>query len=128
MAHVRRVLATAVLASLLVGKVGAEEPLRLLPMRDVDIIYEVTLPSRPRIRERVRYLAAELLERVDGLHKSTTIFDRRTHEMTIINSANRTFLKFGYAAATARAWAEGHLQARQRISRCGIALRRLVVD
>jgi hypothetical protein len=62
-------------------------------MRNVDIIYEVTLPSQPRIRERVRYLAAELLERVDGPHKSTTIFDRRTHEITIINSANRTFLK-----------------------------------
>ena len=40
----------------------------------VDIIYEVTLPSQPRIRERVRYLAAELLEQVDGPHKSTKIF------------------------------------------------------
>jgi hypothetical protein len=41
----------------------------------------------------VRYLAAELLERVDGPHKSTTIFDRRTHQMTILTSANRSFLK-----------------------------------
>jgi hypothetical protein len=93
MARIRRALPTAVLASLLVGKAGAEQPTQLLPTSDVDIIYEVTLPSQPRIRERVRYLAAELLERVDGPHKSTTIFDRRTHQMTILTSANRTFLK-----------------------------------
>jgi hypothetical protein len=37
----------------------------------------------------VRFLAAELLERVDGPHKSTTIFDR--HQMTTL--ATRTFLK-----------------------------------
>ena len=66
MAHIRRVLPTAVLASLLIGKAGAEKPPQLLPTRDVDIIYDVTLPSQPRVRERVRYLAAELLERVDG--------------------------------------------------------------
>ena len=93
MPHIRRVLPTAVLASLLVGKAGAEQPSQLLPTRDVDIVYDVTLPSQPRVRERVRYLAAELLERVDGPHKSTTIFDRRTHEITILTSANRTFLK-----------------------------------
>ena len=86
-------LPTAALASLLVGKAEAQQPPQLLPTSDVDIIYEVTLPSQPRIRERVRYLAAELLERVDGPHKSTTIFDRRAHQMTILTSANRTFLK-----------------------------------
>jgi hypothetical protein len=59
----------------------------------VDIIYDVTLPSQPHVRERVRYLAAELLERVDGPHKSTTTFDRRTHEIIILTLANRTFLK-----------------------------------
>ena len=93
MARVRLALPTAVLASLLIGKAGAEEPTRLLPTRDVDINYDVTLPSQPRIRERVRYRAAELLERVDGPHNSTTILDRRTHEMTIIDTANRTVLK-----------------------------------
>jgi hypothetical protein len=93
MALICRVLRTAVLASLLVVKAGAEKPPQLLPTRDVDIIYEVTLPSQSRIRERLRYLAAELLERVDSPYKSTTIFDRRTHEITILWSANRTFLK-----------------------------------
>jgi hypothetical protein len=93
MPHIRCVLPTAVLVSLLVGKAGAEQLPQLLPTRDVDIIYDVTLPSQPRVRERVRYLAAELLERVDGPHKSTTIFDRRTHEIIILTSANRSFLK-----------------------------------
>jgi hypothetical protein len=89
MVHIRPALPAAVLASLLVGKAEAEQPTQLLPTSDVDIIYEVTLTSQPRVRERVRYLAAELLERVDGPHKSTTIFDRRTHEMTILTFANR---------------------------------------
>jgi hypothetical protein len=57
------------------------------------LTYDVTLPSQPRIRERVRWLAAEQLERVDGPDKSTTIFDRRTHEITLLTPANRTFRK-----------------------------------
>ena len=118
------VLPTAVLASLLIGKAGAEKPPQLLPTRDVDIIYEVTLPSQPRIRERVRYLAAELLERVDGPHKSTTIFDCRTHRDHHPFVGKPYLSQVGYAAAAARARARGHAQARQRISRCGIALRR----
>ena len=128
MALIRRVLRTAVLASLLVVKAGAEKPPQLLPTRDVDIIYEVTLPSQSRIRERLRYLAAELLERVDSPYKSTTIFDRRTHEITILCVGKPYLSQVGYAAAAARARARGDAQARQRISRCGIPLRRLVVD
>ena len=47
MPRIRRVLPTAVLASLLVGKAWAEQPPQLLPTRDVDIIYDVTLhPNR----------------------------------------------------------------------------------
>jgi hypothetical protein len=59
----------------------------------VDITYDVTLPSQPRVRERVRWFASEQLERVDGPHKSTTIFNRRTHEMILLTSGNRTFLQ-----------------------------------
>ena len=55
MSHIRRVLPTAVLVSLLIGKAGAEQPPQLLPTHDVDIIYDVTLPSQPRVRERVRF-------------------------------------------------------------------------
>ena len=84
-------LATAVLASLLVGPVARAESPQLLPTRDVDITYDVTLPSQPRVRERVRWLAAEKLERVDGPHKSTTIFNRRTREIIHLSLADRTF-------------------------------------
>ena len=44
-----------------------------------------------RVRERVRWLAAEKLERVDGPHKSTTIFNRRTREIIHLSLADRTF-------------------------------------
>jgi hypothetical protein len=127
MAHIRRALTTAILASLLVGKAGAEQPPQLLPTSDVDVIYEVTVPSQPRIRERVRYLAAELLERVDGPHKSTTVFDRRTHQMTILTSANRTFLKLDMPQQPEEPGPKATLK-RGNIRRCGIALRRLVVN
>jgi hypothetical protein len=93
MGHLRRLPPTAVLALLMVGPVaGAEKP-QLLPTQDVDVSYDVALPSQPRIRERMRWLAAEQLERVDGPDKSTTIFDRRTHEITLLTPANRTFRK-----------------------------------
>ena len=108
MTQIRRVLATTVLASLLVGKAGAEQPPHLLPTRDVDITYDLTLPSQPRVRERVRWLAAELLERVDGPHKSSTIFNRRTHEIIILTSAKPYLSPVGYAAAAAGACARGH--------------------
>ena len=91
MRYLRCLPPIAVLASLVVGPVAGAEPPQLLPTRDVDITYDVTLPSQPRVRERVRWLAAEQLERVDGPHKSTTIFNRRTHEITLLTSANRTF-------------------------------------
>ena len=91
MVDLRRLPPNAVLVSLLAGSAaGAEKPPQLLPTSDVDITYDVTLPSQPRIRERARWLAAEQLERVDGPHKSTTIFNRRTHEITLL-TANRTF-------------------------------------
>src|SRR6516164_2217454 len=81
----------AFLSSLLVGPVARAESPQLLPTRDVDITYDVTLPSQPRVRERMRWLAAEQLERVDGPHKSTTIFNRRAREIIHLSSANRTF-------------------------------------
>ena len=91
MGYLRYLPPTAVLASLLVGPMARAEPPQLLPTRDVDITYDVNLPSQSRVRERVRWLAAEQLERVDGPHISTTIFNRRTHEMTLLSSANCTF-------------------------------------
>ena len=48
-------------AILLIGSAGAvaEEQPKLLPTRDVDIRYDVTRPQKPRVRERVRWLASE---------------------------------------------------------------------
>jgi hypothetical protein len=91
MGYLRCLPPTAVLASLLVGPVARAESPQLLPTRDVDITYDVTLPSQSRVRERMRWLAAEQLERVDGPHRSTTIFNRRTREIIHLSSANRTF-------------------------------------
>lgn len=65
----------------------------LTPTRDVDITYDVTRPQKPPIRERVRWLAAEHLERVDGTRGSTTIFDRSAHDVTLLTPANRTYRK-----------------------------------
>jgi hypothetical protein len=93
MGYLRCLPPTAVLASLLIAPVARAESPQLLPTHDVDITYDVTLPSQPRVRERVRWLATDQLERVDGPHKSTTIFNRRTHEMILLTSGNRTFLK-----------------------------------
>jgi len=93
MGYLRCLPPTAILASLLVGPVAQAAPSHLLPTRDVDIVYDVTLHAQPRVRERVRWLAAEQLERVDGPRKSTTIFNRRTHQMTLLTSADRSFLQ-----------------------------------
>ena len=93
MGYLRCLPPAAVLASLLVGPVARAETPQLLTTRDVDVTYDVTLPSQPRVRERMRWLAAEQLERVDGPHRSTTIFNRRTREIIHLSSANRTFLQ-----------------------------------
>ena len=71
----------------------AEEAPQLLPTRDVDISYDVTRPQQAKIRQRVRWLAAEHLERVDGPDKAATIFDRRTHEITLLVPASRSYRK-----------------------------------
>jgi hypothetical protein len=87
------VLSPAVVALLLTGPAPAEERPQLHPTRDVDIIYDVTRPQEPKVRERVRWLASEGLERVDGADKSSTIFNRSAHEITLLTPANRTYRK-----------------------------------
>ena len=94
MSHLRSLPPTAVLALLLVGSPPrADERPQLFPTRDVDITYDVTRPQKPKIRERVRWLASQGVERIDGRDKSSTIFDLNKHEITLITPANRTYRK-----------------------------------
>ena len=97
MSHLRGLPSTAVLvlAVLLVALPlrAEEQPPQELPTRDVDISYQITRPHQPTIIQRRRWLASERLVRVDGPDKSATIYDRNAHEITVLNPANRTYLK-----------------------------------
>jgi len=88
----------AALTVLLAGTASrADDQPKLLPTRDVDIRYEVTRPQEPKVHERVRWLAAEHLERVDASGRSTSIFDRDGHVVTLLTPATRTFRKLDQA-------------------------------
>jgi hypothetical protein len=113
MSELPRVLPVGVLALLLAGfPAQAGERPQLFPTRDVDITYDVTRPQEPKYRERVRWLASEGLERIDGAHKSSTIFDRNAREITLITPASRTYRKL-----------EG-TQGRPPVPEPGVSLRR----
>ncbi len=68
---------------------AAERP-ALFPTRDVSIVYDVFWPNRPRVRERVRWLASKGLARIDGPNHST-IFDRNAHFVVLLNPATHTY-------------------------------------
>jgi hypothetical protein len=70
-----------------------EQQPQILPTRDVDISYQITRLHQPTIIQRRRGLASERLLRSDGRDKSATIFDRNAREITVLNPANRTYLK-----------------------------------
>ncbi len=94
MSTLRSLPPTVALALLLAGsQPRADERPQLFPTRDVDITYDVTRPHEPKIRERVRWLASEGLERIDGADKSSTIFNRNGHEITLVSPATRTYRK-----------------------------------
>jgi len=81
----------AFMVLLATAAVRADDSPHLFPTRDVDITYEITRPQQPKIRERVRWLAAEHLERIDTPDKSTTIYDRSAHTVTLLSSKSRTY-------------------------------------
>ena len=95
MSNLRSLLPTAVLAMLLLGSSlrAEKQPPQELPTRDVDISYQITRPHQPTIMQRRRWLASERLVRVDGAGKSASIYDRNAHEITVLNLANRTYLR-----------------------------------
>ena len=80
------------------GRSMAQEKPTLLPSRDVDITYRVTLPGEPKTRERARWLAADGLERVDGPSNTTTIFDRKAHYITVLRRKSHSYLKLSSPA------------------------------
>jgi hypothetical protein len=88
-------LAPAAAIALLLGglPLPAQERPQLFPTRDVDITYDVTRPQEPTYSERVRWLANDGLERIDGADKSTTIFNRSAREITLLSAKNRTYRK-----------------------------------
>lgn len=95
MSNLHGVLPTVVLAVLLLGSSlpAEEQQPRELPTRDVDISYQITRPHQSTIIQRRRWLASERLVRVDGPDKSASIYNRDAHEITVLNRANRTYLK-----------------------------------
>jgi hypothetical protein len=93
MTHLR-CLPLAALALLLIGSpTSAEEQPQRMPMRDVDISYKITRPNHPPITERVRWSAAEHLQRIDGPNRSSSIFNHNGNEVTLLNGANHTYRK-----------------------------------
>ena len=95
MSHPCNLLPAALVAVSILWLGGAparsEDSPPLAPTRDVDISYDVTRLNQPKIRERVRWLAAEHLQRVDGPDKATTIFNRSTEEITLLTPRTRTY-------------------------------------
>jgi hypothetical protein len=95
----RNLPATAAMALTLAGSPAVAEPLplppqQLVPTRDVDIIYDVVRPQQQQKSwERVRWLAGDRLERVDGPDKSATIFDRNGNVVTLLIPSTRTYRK-----------------------------------
>jgi hypothetical protein len=69
---------------------SGEEP-GLAPTRDVDVLYEENRPGRQTVSERVRWLSADHLERIDGPGKSTTIIDLKAKEVTLLNHDSSTY-------------------------------------
>ena len=65
----------------------------LLPTRDVDLSYRVTGSSDKPVTQRVRWLAADHLQRIDGPGGVVILADRTTTYITILNQKNRSYVK-----------------------------------
>ncbi len=67
--------------------------------RHVDVTYIITGPTHPPVAHRVRWSAAERLERIDGSKRSTSIFKQGDNEVTLLNGPNHAYLKLEGALA-----------------------------
>ena len=79
-------------ALLLSTAARADDAPNLVPTRDVDIIYRVTRSGEPTIRQRVRWLAASKLERIDGPGRTVTLADHAKHQVTLLIPARKSFV------------------------------------
>lgn len=84
-------VAGAILFLLAFGVVLAQTRPQLIPTRDVDVTYRVTQAGRT-VEERVRWLAAEQIQRVDSSGPVYMIVDHKAQRLTLVNTAKRTVL------------------------------------
>jgi hypothetical protein len=87
-----RGIVVLLLGALLAREAVAEAGPQLIPTRDVDITYHVTRDGRT-LTERVRWLAADQLERVDAVGSVYMLVDHKARRMTLVNDARRTVLE-----------------------------------
>ncbi len=71
----------------------ADDRPKLLPDRDVDITYLVSDRSDKPIKQRVRWLAADHLQRIDGPGSTVILADRTTTYITILSPRTKSYLK-----------------------------------
>ena len=88
----RRFAAPLVGALLLAGAAAAEAGPQLIPTRDVEITYRVTRAGQT-LDERVRWLAADQLERVDATGSVYMLVDHKARRLTLVNDARRAVLE-----------------------------------
>ena len=81
-----------VAACVLTHPASAQDRPKLMPDRDVDVSYRVVASDKP-MRQRVRWLAAQHAERIDGGGDSFTLADRTTDFITIVTKRSKTYVK-----------------------------------
>jgi hypothetical protein len=85
-------IALLLLGVLFAGTAAAEPGPQLIPTRDVDITYRVTREGRT-LSERVRWLAADRLERVDAAGPVYMLVDHKARRLTLVNDDRRAVLE-----------------------------------
>lgn len=83
---------SAVLILVAASTAAAQSRPVLMPTRDVDITYRITKGAQT-LEQRVRWLAAEQLERVDPPGAVYMIVDHKAHRLTLVDSSKRTVLE-----------------------------------
>jgi len=81
-----------VLGLLALGEAAAQDRPHMLPTRDVDITYRVVRAGQT-LDERVRWRAAEQLERVDPPGSVYMIVNHKTRRIDMVNPAGKSVLQ-----------------------------------